>query len=39
MLDLWLFSVFSYQQVEGEKEYSLLSLFRFATGYGELLEE
>ncbi len=39
ILDLWLFSVFSYQQVEGEKEYSLLSLFRFATGYGELLEE
>lgn len=39
VLDLWLFSVFSYQQVEGEKEYSLLSLFRFATGYGELLEE
>ena len=39
LLDLWLFSVFSYQQIEGEKEYSLLSLFRFATGYGELLEE
>ena len=39
ILDLWLFSVFSYQQVEGEKEYSLLSLFRFATGYGELVEE
>ncbi len=39
ILDLWLFSLFSYQQVEGEKEYSLLSLFRFATGYGELLEE
>lgn len=38
-LDLWLFSVFTYQQIEGEKEYSLLSLFRFATGYGELLEE
>lgn len=37
--DLWLFSLFSYSHVEGEKEYSLLSLFRFATGYGELLEE
>jgi len=37
--DLWLFSLFSYSHVEGEKEYTLLSLFRFATGYGELLEE
>lgn len=37
--DLWLFSLFSYSHVEGEKEYSLLSLFRFASGYGELLEE
>ncbi len=39
VLDLWLFSLFSYEHVEGEKEYSFLSLFRFATGYGELLEE
>lgn len=37
--DLWLFSLFSYSHVEGEKQYSLLSLFRFATGYGELVEE
>jgi hypothetical protein len=37
--DLWLFSLFSYSHEEGEKEYSLLSLFRFATGYGELVEE
>lgn len=37
--DLWLFSLFNYQHMEGEKEYSLLGLFRFATGYGELLEE
>ncbi|MDP1932187.1 MAG: PDZ domain-containing protein [Gammaproteobacteria bacterium] len=37
--DLWLFSLFNYQHVEGEKEFSLFSLFRFATGYGELLEE
>jgi len=37
--DLWLFSLFSYSHVEGEKEYSLLSLFRVATGYGELVEE
>lgn len=39
VLDLWLFSLFSYEHAEGEKEYSFLSLFRFATGYGELLEE
>ena len=37
--DLWLFSLFDYQHAEGEKEYSLFGLFRFATGYGELLEE
>jgi len=37
--DLWLFSLFSYQQQEGEKEYSVLGLFRYSTGYGELLEE
>ena len=37
--DLWLFSLFSYSHEEGEKAYSLLGLFRFATGYGELVEE
>ncbi len=37
--DLWLFSLFRYRHEEGEKEYSLFSLFRFATGYGELVEE
>ena len=39
ILDLWLFSVFTYQHAEGEKEYSFLGLFRVASGYGELLEE
>lgn len=39
IFDLWLFSVFNYQQEEGEKAYSLFGLFRFATGYGELVEE
>lgn len=39
ILDLWLFSVFTYQHAEGEKEYSFLGLFRMASGYGELLEE
>lgn len=37
--DLWLFSLFNYQHAEGEKEYSVLGLFRFATGYGELVED
>ena len=37
--DLWLFSLFSYQQQEGEIEYSVLGLFRYSSGYGELLEE
>lgn len=37
--DLWLFSLFNYQQAEGEKEYSVLGLLRFATGYGELVED
>ena len=38
IVDLWLFSLFSYQRLEGEKEVELFSLFRFATGYGELQE-
>jgi serine protease Do len=39
IIDLWLFSLFTYQHTEGEKEYRFLGLFRVATGYGELLEE
>ena len=39
IVDLLLFSLFSYQRVDGEKEVQLFSLFRFATGYGELQEE
>lgn len=37
--DLWLFSLFSYNREAGEREYSILGLFRTATGYGELLED
>lgn len=37
--DLILFSLFSYQRREAETEYSVLGLFRSASGYGELLEE
>jgi len=37
--DLILFSLFSYQRQGAEQEYSVLGLFRSASGYGELLEE
>lgn len=39
VLDLFLFSLFSYEREAGEREYSVLGLFRTASGYGELLEE
>ncbi len=38
LLDLWLFSLFNYQQQDGEKEYSVLGLFRASSGYGDLQE-
>lgn len=37
--DLWLFSLFDYSHNEGETQYSLFSLFKFSSGYGELIEE
>jgi serine protease Do len=37
--DLILFSLFSYQRRGAEQEYSVLGLFRTASGYGELLED
>ncbi|MHA0797002.1 PDZ domain-containing protein [Gilvimarinus sp. F26214L] len=39
LVDLILFPLFSYERDEGEKTYRLLGLFKFGTGYGELLEE
>jgi membrane-associated protease RseP (regulator of RpoE activity) len=39
LLDFWLFSVYAFERRQGEREHRLLSLFRFATGYGELIEE
>lgn len=39
IVDLWLFSVYSYQQREGERSHSILGLFNFSTDYGELVEE
>lgn len=37
--DLILFSLFSYQRRGPEQEYTVLSLFRTATDYGELVED
>lgn len=39
LLDLVVFPVFSFKREEGEKTYRLLGLFRFGSGYGELVEE
>ena len=39
VLDLWLFSVYSYSRNEGERSHSILGLFNYSTGYGELVEE
>lgn len=39
ILDLVLFSLFSYERQEGEKTYSFLGLFEFGSGYGELVDE
>lgn len=38
-LDFWLFSMYSYTRNEGERSHSLLGLFNFSSGYGELVEE
>jgi serine protease Do len=39
LLDFWLFSFFEVRREEGEKEVRFLSLFRFRSGFGELVEE
>ena len=39
ILDFWLFAVYSYNQVEGERSHSLLGIFNFSSDYGELVEE
>jgi serine protease Do len=38
VLDFWLFSIYSYRRVEGERSHSLLGLFNFTSDYGELTE-
>lgn len=39
LLDLWLFSLYSYRQVDGERSHSILGLLNFTSDYGELIEE
>lgn len=39
LLDLWLFSVYSFQQVEGERSHSILGLIKLSSDVGELVEE
>jgi len=39
LLDLWLFSVYSFRQVEGERSHSVLGLLNFSSDVGELVEE
>jgi serine protease Do len=39
IVDLWLFSVYSYRRMEGERAHRLLGLFNFTSDYGELVEE
>lgn len=38
LLDLWILSLFQYRREGGERYYSVLSVFDFATGVGELGE-
>ncbi|MBL6753729.1 MAG: PDZ domain-containing protein, partial [Pseudomonadales bacterium] len=38
-IDLWLFSVYQYGQIGGERTHRLLNIFEFASDYGELIEE
>jgi len=39
ILDFWLFSLYSYQQAEGERSHSLLGLINVTSDSGELIEE
>ncbi|MEX2468765.1 MAG: PDZ domain-containing protein [Pseudohongiellaceae bacterium] len=39
LLDLWLFSLYNYRQVDGERSHSILGLINITSDYGELIEE
>jgi len=38
LLDFWLFAVYSYSRMEGERSHSILGLFNITSDYGELTE-
>ena len=39
VLDLWLFSLYSYNRVDEERSHSVLGLIKFSSDVGELIEE
>ncbi len=39
ILDLWLFSLYSYNRVDAERRHSILGLINFSSDVGELVEE
>lgn len=39
LLNLWFFSLYSYNQIEGEKSHSVLGLINYSSDLGELTEE
>ena len=39
LLDLWLFSLYSYNRVDEEKSHSILGLINYSSDLGELIEE
>ena len=39
ILDLWLFSLYSYNRVDEERSHSVLGLIKFSSDVGELIEE
>ncbi|MSR10233.1 MAG: PDZ domain-containing protein [Gammaproteobacteria bacterium] len=38
LLDLWLFAVYRYNRVDGEKSHNVLGLIKYSSNYGELTE-
>ncbi|MBC60672.1 MAG: hypothetical protein CMQ35_08640 [Gammaproteobacteria bacterium] len=39
LLDFWLFAVYSYSRIEGERAHSFFGVLNFTSDYGELVEE
>ena len=38
LLDFWLFAVYSYSRIEGERSHNIFGLFNITSDYGELTE-